>query len=423
MRQSRHLSRTRDRARRCAVGAVFIGCAMAAHASDPELELNEAAELAVQQQPLLISFDAQARAAREASVSSAQLPDPQLFGGVRDLPVDTREAYSLSDDSDTQLVIGVSQEFPRAAKRRLRAEQREREADRLDDERRLEALSIRRDASLAWLDCWRAESAHQIAVDTLDAANLQAQAIAIDVRSGSATQSDYVSALLNLERMRDAVAQRDQASEAARFRLERWIGGAARRPVSQPPVFPPAPATAMLLERLPSHPELAVLRQRLNESQTGVELAEAKRLPDWRVEFGYGYRRDYSDMVMLQVGMDLPVFSGNRQNRDIASALAMGEAAAAQLEDGERRLESRALEAARDLERIGQRLAAYDREIEPQSKLGIEAATAAWRSGNGTLGQVLDARRVRLDVLLARLDLVFDAAKRRIEIDYLMGGA
>ena len=417
--------RTRERLRRCAVGAAFFGCAMAAHASDlalAPLGLNEVAELAVQQQPLLTGLDAQARAAREAAMSSAQLPDPQLFGGVRDLPVQSHDAYSLSDDSDTQLVIGVSQDFPRAAKRRLRAEQREREADRLHDERRLTALSVRRDASLAWLDCWRAESARQIASDTLDAAQLQAQAVAIDVRSGSATQSDYVSALLNVERMRDAVAERDQASDAARFRLERWVGGAARRPVSQPPVFPPMPATATLLERLSSHPELAVLRQRINESRTGVDLAEAKRQPDWRVEFGYGYRRDYSDMVMLQVGMDLPVFSGNRQDRDIASALAMGEAAAAQLEDGERRLESRALEAARDIERIGQRLTAYDRDIEPQTSLGIEAATAAWRTGNGTLGQVLDAQRIRLDVLLARLDLLFDATKRRIELDYLMGG-
>ena len=197
------------------------------------LGLTEVAELAVQQQPLLTGLDAQARAAREGAFSSAQLPDPQLFGGVRDLPIQSHEAYSLSDDSDTQLVIGVSQEIPRAAKRRLRAEQREREADRLHDERRLTALSVRRDASLAWLDCWRAESARQIAVDTLDAAQLQAQAVAIDVRSGSATQSDYVSALLNVERMRDAVAERDQASDAARFRLERWVGDAAHRPVSR----------------------------------------------------------------------------------------------------------------------------------------------------------------------------------------------
>ena len=426
MRQFQNSSRARDRARR-AIGAALIGCAVAAHAADgatPDLlDLKEAAALALAQQPLLTSLDAQVRAAREASVASAQLPDPQLFGGVRDLPIDTHDAYSLSNDSDTQLVIGLSQEFPRAAKRRLRAQQREREADRLTDERRLAELSIRRDASLAWLECWRAESARHIALDTLDAAQLQARAVEIDLRSATATQSDYVSALLNVERMRDAVAQRDQAADETRFRLERWIGEAARRPVSpRAPAFVASPTTAAVLERISTHPELTVLQQRIAESQAGVDVAAAKRLPDWRVEFGYGYRRDYSDMVMLQVGTDLPLFAANRQNRDVASALARAEAAAAQLDDGKRRLESRAREAARDAERIGARLAAYDRTIEPQTNLGIDAATAAWRSGKGTLGQVLDARRVRLDVLLARLDLQYDDAKRRIELDYLMGG-
>jgi outer membrane protein, heavy metal efflux system len=429
MRQFRNSSGTSERVRRSVLGVALVGCAcaIAAHAAESSsgtvLDLHEAAALAIRQQPLLTSLDAQARAAREASVSSAQLPDPRLVGGIRDLPIDTHDAYSISNDSDTQLVLGVSQEFPRAAKRKLRAEQRVLEADRLAVERRLAELSIRRDASFAWLDRWRAESARHIAAQMLDAAQLQADAAAIDVRSGAATQSDYVSALLNVERSRDVVAQKEQASDEARFRLERWIGVAAQRPVPlEPPQFGPAPAAAALMERLPAHPELAVLEQRIDESHAGVELAEAGRLPDWRVEFGYGYRRDYSDMVMLQVGMDLPVFRGNRQNRDIASALATGEAAAAQWEDGKRQLESRAMEAGHDLERINERVAAYDRTIEPQSNVGIEAATAAWRSGRGTLGQVVEARRVRLDVLLARLDLQYDALKRRVELDYLMGG-
>jgi outer membrane protein TolC len=428
MRQFRISLDEHDCARWCAIGAVLIGCALGTvvRAADPTttqtLDLIEAAALAVQQQPLLRSLDAQTRAAREASVSSAQLPDPQLFGGIRDLPINTQDAYSLSDDSDTQLVVGVSQEFPRAAKRRLRGEQRAREAERLADERRLAELSIRRDASLAWLECWRAETAKRISIETFDAAQLQAQAVAIEARSGSASQSDFVSSLLNVERLRDAVAQRDQAADAARFRLERWIGAAAHRSVARPPPeFPPLPATAAVLENLAAHPELAVLQQRINESRVGVDLAEAGRLPDWRVEFGYGYRDDYSDMVMLQVGMDLPVFPGNRQNRDIASALALGEAAAAQWEDGKRQLESRLLESSRDLERLSARLAAYDATIEPQTNVAIEAATAAWRSGNGTLGQVLEARRVHLDVLLARLDLQYDAFKRHLELNYLAG--
>jgi outer membrane protein TolC len=405
--------------------AAVITCALAfgAHAADGPLDLREAAELAVQHQPLLTGLDAQARAAREASVASAQLPDPRLFGGIRDLPVTTQDAYSLSDDSDTQLVVGVSQEFPRAAKRRLRGEQREREAQRLDAERRAAELAIRRDASLAWLECWRDEAAKNISIDTLGAAQLQAQAAAIAVRSGAATQSDYVLALLNVERLRDGVAARDQALDQARFGLERWIGGAAQRPLAlQEPQFAPAPTESIVLERLGAHPELDVLQQRINESQANIDVAKASRQPDWRVEFGYGYRHDYSDMVTLQVGMDLPLFAGNRQNRDVASASAMSEATAAQWDDGKRRLEARVLAANRNIEQLNRRLAAYNDTIAPQTENAIEAATAAWRSGRGTLGQVFDARRIRLDVLLARLDLQYDALKSRVELDYLAGG-
>ena len=417
-------------ARACvrAIGVAVIGLVAVANATDgppgiEPLELAEAAELAIQHQPLLGGLEAQAHAAREASVASAQLPDPQLFGGIRDVPVTTRDAYSLSNDSDTQLMFGLSQEFPRAAKRRLRGEQRVREAQRLDAERRLAELSIRRDASLAWLDCWRGDAAMKIAKETVDAAQLQAQAVAIAARAGAADQSDYIAALLDVERLRDSQAAREQASDQARFALQRWIGEAAHRPVAPaPPEFPPAPAQSVVLERVATHPELDALQQRINESQASVDLAKAGRLPDWRVELGYGYRREYSDMVTLQVGMDLPLFPGSRQNRDVASAMAMGEAAAARWEDGKRQLEARVLQVDRDLERLSERLAAYNDTIEPQTIVGVDAATAAWRSGRGTLRQVFDARRVRLDVRLARLELQYDTFKRRIELNYLSGG-
>lgn len=406
-----------------ALGAAIITSALAvAHASEAPLDLGEAAQLAVEHQPLLTGLDAQARAAREAAVSAAQLPDPRLFGGIRDLPVTTQDAYSLSDDSDTQLVVGISQDFPRAAKRRLRGELRVREAERFDAERRATELSIRRDASLAWLDCWREEAARKIAIDTLDAAQLQAQAAAIAVRSGSTAQSDYVLALLNVERLRDAVMAREQALDQARAALERWIGTDAARPLAmQEPEFPPAPTVTGVLERLGAHPELDVLQQRIDESKADIDVARASRLADWRVEFGYGYRREYSDMVTLQVGMDLPLFAGNRQNRDVASAAAMGDAAAAQWDDGKRRLEARVVASNRNLERLARRLTAYNDTIVPQSEIAIGAAAAAWRSGAGTLDQVLDARRVRLEVLLARLDLQSEALANRVELAYLAG--
>ena len=415
-------------ARHRAVCCVVFSCAVstAGYAAAPlneSLGLQQAAELAVQHQPLLEGLDAQARAAREASVSAAQLPDPRLVGGVRDLPVNTDEAYSFTRDSDTQIVVGVAQEFPRAQKRRLRGELRVKEAERLDAEQRLAACVVRRDASLAWLALWRDKVAEQISIDTRDVVQLQEQAVAIAVRGGSATQSDLVLARITVERLADAIVEREQTSDQARFALRRWIGDAANLPIAlAEPELPDPPTDLALIERLAEHPELAVLQQRMDESRVGVDLAKANRLPDWRVEVGYGYRREFSDMVMLQVGMDLPLFTHNRQDRDLASASAMGDAAAAQWEDGRRQLESRALQASRDLQRLTDRLAAYNDTIVPQTTLGIDSAMDAWRSGRGTLAQVLDARRMRLDVQLTRLQLQYDAFARRVELNYLSGG-
>ncbi len=416
----------RRRAMRCAVfgGAVIVAAHAAVGARPSEsLDLNQAAELAIQHQPLLDGLDAQARAAREAAISATQLPDPRLVGGIRDLPVNTDEAYSFTRDSDTQIVVAVAQEFPRAQKRRLRGELRIKEADRLQAEQRLAAGIVRRDASLAWLALWRNERAKQISIDTRDAADVQAQAVAIAVRVGSATQADLVAAQLSVERLRDTIAEREQAADQARFALRRWIGDAANMQIAlAEPELPVAPSESEVLERLAQHPELVVLQQRVDESRVGVELAQANRLSDWRIEVGYGYRREFSDMVMLQVGMDLPLFARNRQDRDIASASAMAAAAAAQWEDGRRQLESRALAANRDLQRLSERTIVYNGTIVPQATLGIESAMNAWRSGRGTLAQVLDARRVRLDVSLTQLQIQHDALARRIELNYLCGG-
>lgn len=417
------------RARRCMVRWATLGCALsvAVHATSTaaseSLGLNQTIALALEQQPLLESLDASARAAREASIWAAQLPDPRVVAGIRDLPINTDDAYSFTRDSDTQIVVGIAQEFPRAQKRRLRGVLLLKEAERLQAEHRLAACVVRRDASLAWLALWRDEMARQISVDMRKMARLQAQAVAIVARSGLAPQSDLLLAQLDVERMDDVIAEREQVLDRSRYALHRWISDAARLPVSQAePELPVTPTALGLLEGLAQHPELVVLRQRIDESKVGVDLARANRLPDWRVEVGYGHRREFSDMVMLQFGLDLPLFAHNRQDRLVASALAMGEAAAAQWESGRRQLESRVLQATRDLQHLRKRLTAYDDTILPQTLLGIESAGAAWRSGRGTLEQVLQARRTRLDVLMARLKLQHDLFGRQIELIYLSGG-
>lgn len=409
------------------VGMLVAGIA---HATEPAsaatpvaaglLTLEETTRLAVTRQPLLQGLAAQSRASRESAILAQQLPDPKLFGGVSDLPINTSDAYSLRRDSDTQLQIGISQEFPRAEKRRLRGELEEREAERIDAEQSLVQRTVKRDAALAWLEVWRYTQSLELARASLHEAETQVAAVEIALKTGSATQAELLTARVEVSRLQDEVAGTEQNIGHARNQLSRWIGQAAHRPVVA--TLPEAPfelTTNAALERVRQHPHLGELHAQIAATQASIELAKADYAPDWRVELGYGYRPAYSEMLMLQVGIDLPFFTKNRQDRALASALAREEVASAALEDGLRQHESETRLNLDDRARLKQRLKHYDEQLLPQAEQRVEAALLGWRSGRGSLANVLEARRAVLDLAMARLDLQNDYAGHFVQLTYL----
>lgn len=404
------------------IAALLILAGPLARAQDQgvALELVEAQALAVSRQPLLEGLSAQARAERESAVASAQLPDPQLFGGVQDLPITSRDAGSFTRDSDTQIQIGVMQEFPRAAKRHLRGELSEREADRFDAEHHLAERTIRRDVALAWLELWRYDQARILARASLREAEAQTQAVEIALKTGTATQAELLAARVEAGRLRDAVAGSEQSIEHARNLLSRWIGDAAFRPVCPDlPTSPALPPLEVVLARVRTHPHLGGLRVQVAAAQTAAELAKAEYAPDWRIELGYADRPAFSEMVSLQLGIDLPVFTRNRQDRGLAAALAKGEAAESAVQDALRQLESEARLNHHDRQRLAQRLNTYDAELIPQANSRVDAAVAGWGAGRNALRDVLEGRRVALELQMARLELQHDAAKHDVQLHYL----
>src|SRR5260221_6436202 len=93
------------------------------------LTMEEAARLAAVDQPLLTGREAKIRAAEQQAVAAAQLPDPQISGGIKELPIDTTEALSTRRDNFTEFTIGLSQDFPSAEKRRLQGARRQLDPD------------------------------------------------------------------------------------------------------------------------------------------------------------------------------------------------------------------------------------------------------------------------------------------------------
>lgn len=396
--------------------------AQAQEGADVPLTQAEAGRLALERQPVLNAHAAAVRSARENAVASAQLPDPELRFGVRDLPVNSADRYSFNQDSDTQIVVGVMQEFPAGGTRRWRGEMGAREAEMAEQELTATRLMIRRDAALAWADVWKPERALDLTRDAIREAELQVRAVEIAYTANRSTQAEVLTARVALALLRDEEQKQTQDAQHARSQLSRWIGDAAYRPLSSelPSWDAPLPAE-QVIARLRNHPHLNAQAKQVDVAAADVELARQSYWPAWWVEVGYGYRPSFSEMAMLQVGVDLPVFTGNRQDRSVAAKLAAHERAAQLRDDVLRQQEAEARLNSADWKLLQERLKRYDAEILPQGDQRIAAAMAAWQSGQGTLAAVLDARRMALENRIKRLELEADAQKHRINLQYLSG--
>jgi outer membrane protein, heavy metal efflux system len=383
------------------------------------LTMEEAARLAAVDQPLLTGREAKIRAAEQQAIAAAQLPDPQISGGLKELPIDTPEALSTRRDNFTEFTIGLSQDFPRVEKRRLQGARRQLDADAdraaLDNEQRM----VRRDASLAWLDVYETERGLKLTQHLADEAALQVQSLEKDYGNGKASQADWLAAKVDVGLAADKA--HDWLHHVLRMRagLARWIGDAAQRPIAESLTMPgflsPLPG---LIAGADHHPVIGNLDKQIEASATDIALARQSYKPDYSVEVYYAYRRDFADFVGIQFKVGLPYFTKNRQDRGLAAAREQSRASEDRKRDLLRELHAEVSQDYVDRRHFEERVADFDASIVPDAQHRVEAARSAYQAGRGSFDAVLLARRGLLDVQLQRLALAVQSARAQVRLDY-----
>jgi outer membrane protein, heavy metal efflux system len=383
------------------------------------LTMEEAARLAAVDQPLLTGRQAKIQAEEQQAIAAAQLPDPQLSGGLKELPIDTPEAFSTRRDNFTEFTIGLSQEFPRAEKRRLQGARKQLDADAdraaLENEQRM----VRRDASLAWLDLYETQQGLKLTQRLADEATLQVQSLEKDYSNGKASQADWFAAKTDAGLAADKA--HDWLHHELRMRegLARWIGDDARRSIADsltiPGALTPLPG---LIAGADHHPVIGNLDKQIEASATEVALARQSYKPDYSVEVYYAYRRDFADFIGIQFKVGLPYFTKNRQDRGVAAALEQSRASEDRKHDLLRELHMQISQDYVDRRHFQERVADFDASIIPDAQHRVDAARSAYQSGRGSFDAVLLARRSLLDVQLQRLALAVESARAQVRLDY-----
>ncbi|AWV06184.1 TolC family protein [Marilutibacter maris] len=378
---------------------------------------EDALRNAVERAPSIQARQSRIQARQARAARAAALPDPELKLGISNLPVTGANAFDTGADMMTMKQVGLMQAFPARAKRRARQAVAERLLDQARALSLAERLEVRRATAQAWIELWAAQ--HEVAAlqALREPADVAVRAAKARTAGGSGMVSDALAAqagALDLENRIDAAQAR---LEAARAGLARWLDEApeALRAEGKPPSADTLPvAPAALLASIDRHGALLPWRAREAVAAAEVDAAIAGKRPDWSLGFSYGQRertpagRPRSDMLMVEFAIDLPLFTGNRQERDIAASRAELDAAGAERDDA-RRLQAERLQRHLALwQGLKRRLARIEDASLPLARDRSRTALAAYGAGGG-LQPWLDARR-------GEVELLIEHARRRGEL-------
>lgn len=358
------------------------------------LSLEQAVELAIERAPMLDARNAQLAAAQQEAARAGALPDPVLTFGISNLPVTGENAFDQEADFMTMRRVGLRQELPAAAKREARRALAARTVDEAMAQADVQRLQVSRAAAEAWIDLWAAQRELDSIVALQEEAGLASTMARARVAGGASSTSDALAAEMTVLEFGNRLESARASLQAAQSGLARWSGESDVLPTVEAPDFMRLPVSEQqLLGDLDRLAMLLPIDAATATAAAAVDVARAEKRPDWSVAASYGQRgAGRSDMLMVEVGIDLPLFPRNRQDRGVAARQADYLAVLATREDLHRQHTAQVRSSLARWEGL-KRQVVRDREaLLPLARDRDEAAMAAYRAG-APVGPWLDARR------------------------------
>jgi outer membrane protein TolC len=402
--------------------------------AESKLALEEAIDIAVRGDPWSAQSIQLQKALLDESIAVGSLPDPRITLGAANLPTDT---FDTGQEGMTQATIGLSQRFPRGDSRSLSRDKKKELAESQSFQRENRRELVARSVTYLWLDLWKAQESVRLIENNrglFEQLADVAEAGYASTMNGS-RQQDIIRASLELTRLDDRLTVLHSQMETAREELGEWVGTAMYRLQVSERI--PSNLLAELVD-IPSsansssaitHPSIRATDQLIDARSIDVRLARQTYKPEWTVSAQYGFRdqapngRDRADLFSIGIGFDLPIFTGNRQDRTVSAAIARVEAAKSDRMLQVRRIKAAAHAATVRINRLDDRIELYQHTLLPQSAEQASAALSAYNNDDGDFAEAVRARIAELNAQVELIQMTAERAKNLASFRYLTAGA
>lgn len=409
---------------RILLGLLLVTNSFGAYAA---LGIQLAEQLALEQDPVLKANQAQAEAYLQQATAEDTLPDPQMKIGFMNFPTDT---FERDQEPMTQIQVGIEQMIPRGDMQEIKSKRAIKSSEAAQamtkDRRRMVIMQVRN----AYLELLYWLHAEQVVVRSQKLFNKLVDITQSQYAAGQQRQQDVIRAELELDMLADRLDEIRARQDAARAGLAKLIGheAASQSLIETLPAFALLPPASQHAEQLRQHPVMRNHDAMVSNSQYGIELARQEYKPNWMVGVTYGFRDGFNpdgserpDFLSAMVSFDLPLFTGNRQDRKVAASRLQHQASMETREDKLRELQQQLGATLSSWQRLDDRLQRYNKTIVPQSRENARAALFAYQNRRGEFTALMRARITELETDLKQLRLRVDYLKAHAKLLYLLG--
>jgi outer membrane protein TolC len=388
--------------------------------------LQQAEQLALEADPLINSHRATSRSFNAQATANSTLPDPKLRLGMFNVPLDS---FSTTEDPATQLRIGIQQEFPRGATTDLKQQQSKWLAQAAMAQANNEKLKLLLDVRDAYLNLYYEIQAVSIVNETRELFAKLVKITEDQYAAGRVNQQDVIRADLELSRLDDRATKIQGNEDEYRAQLARWVGDIAWQDIDiSLPELPEVPDSADINEVLTQHPAITAETAKVEASRKMIEVTRQDYKPgvgafiEYRKRFGENPDgSDRSDMMAAMVTVDIPLFTENRQDKNVAAREESANAARYSRDDMLRVLKQKLEKDRAVYKRLSERELIYKNKLISSASSNARASLDAYQSGVTEFTTLMRAGITELDVRLENLRIKVDRLRAQARLLYITG--
>lgn len=411
------------------------------HASEQSvsdaLSLESLINMAIANDANRLQYHAQSQAMRDTGIASSTLKDPTIKVGVGGLPTDS---FRFDEDPMTNISVGLMQQFGRGSTLDLQNKKAQQQADGIGFQVEVRELDIANSITQLWLELGFQQQSERVLLENRTLMVEMERFIQTNYAIGNSESQDLIRTQLQVGKLDEKLHANRQMQNRIVSQLSEWLG--AEWLANQPSLTANVSADWQRLEQQLSNQQRANYFQLLNQhpmarmadvqiaaSETQVSIAEEAYKPQFGVEAMYAHRQAPNmrgapapDLLSAYVTMDIPLFTGNRQDKNHSAAEYQVVASKSSKDALLSQMNAKVNALLMDKQNLSERFERYQQSLLPQAKARTQAVERGYENNTAQFSDVITAASDELAIEIEALRLETDLNIVNSNLAYFLSG-